>query len=175
MYPAYIQLVAKCSSPSICSARATGWWKYFKKIKIILKTRLELLLGKINIFLNHNFHKRPVEVEPLNWNLRDETARQTQMWTRSKLGISEHSCFLIFRNWQDQKMSVKLAHAIQSVKQWNKSVKEDMGTILFFAGRNWFHFGKKNNKTSRQENGMTWSCRLSIIEVCGLQNQADIT
>ena len=97
MYPAYIQLVAKCSSPSICSARATGWWKYFKKIKIILKTRLELLLGKINIFLNHNFHKRPVEVEPLNWNLRDETARQTQMWTRSKLGISEHSCFLIFQ------------------------------------------------------------------------------
>ena len=29
-------------------------------------------------------------------------------------------------------MSVKLAHAIQSVKQWNKSAKEDMGTILFF-------------------------------------------
>ena len=29
-------------------------------------------------------------------------------------------------------MSAKLAHAIQSVKQWNKSAKEDMGTILFF-------------------------------------------
>ena len=28
-------------------------------------------------------------------------------------------------------MSVKLAHAIQSVKQWNKSAKEVMGTILF--------------------------------------------
>ena len=25
IYPAYIQLVAKCSSPSICAARATGW------------------------------------------------------------------------------------------------------------------------------------------------------
>ena len=91
------------------------------------------------------------------------------------LEFSEHSWLLIFRNWQDQKMSVKLAHAIQSVKLWNKSAKEDMGTILFFAGRNWFHFGKKNNKTSRQENGMTWSCRLSITEVCGLQNPAVIT
>ena len=28
-------------------------------------------------------------------------------------------------------MSVKFAHAIQSVKQWNKSAKEVMGTILF--------------------------------------------
>ena len=25
MHPAYIQLVAKCSSPSICATRATGW------------------------------------------------------------------------------------------------------------------------------------------------------
>ena len=25
MHPAYIQFVAKCSSPSICIARATGW------------------------------------------------------------------------------------------------------------------------------------------------------
>ena len=33
MYPAYIQLVAKWSSPSICSARATGWGRYNCKIK----------------------------------------------------------------------------------------------------------------------------------------------
>ena len=31
MYPAYTQLVAKWSSPSICDARATGWYKNSQK------------------------------------------------------------------------------------------------------------------------------------------------
>ena len=47
-------------------------------------------------------------------------------------------------------MSVKLAHAIQSVKQWNKSAKEDMGTILFLFCWNKLIFIQEKHNTQRR-------------------------
>ena len=50
-------------------------------------------------------------------------------------------------------MSVKLAHAIQSVKQWNKSAKEDMGTILFLLEETDFILEKTTTKHPDKKTG----------------------
>ena len=50
-------------------------------------------------------------------------------------------------------MSVKLAHAIQSVKQWNKSAKEDMGTIFFLLEETDFILEKKTTKHPDKKTG----------------------
>ena len=55
-------------------------------------------------------------------------------------------------------MSVKLAHAIQSVKQWNKSAKEVMGTILFLP-KKMISFWKKEqqNIPTRKRDDLVFS------------------
>ena len=52
-------------------------------------------------------------------------------------------------------MSAKLAHAIQSVKQWNKSAKEDMGTILFFLLEETDFILEKKKKTTKHPDKKT--------------------
>ena len=76
------------------------------------------------------------EFDPLTLHLRGETACQTQMWIRSQLEIFLTQMFPNFPELTRLEIVVKLAHAIQSVKCWNKSAKDGVRIILFFAGRN---------------------------------------
>ena len=71
------------------------------------------------------------EFDPLNLHLRGETACQTQMWIRSQLEIFWAQLFPNFPELTRSKIVCEIGTCIQSVKQWNKSAKEDMGTILF--------------------------------------------
>ena len=58
------------------------------------------------------------------------------MWIRSQLEIFLTQMFPNFPELTRLEIVVKLAHAIQSVKCWNKSAKDGVRIILFFAGRN---------------------------------------
>ena len=64
------------------------------------------------------------EFDPLTLHLRGETACQTQMWIRSQLEIFLTQMFPNFPELTRLEIVVKLAHAIQSVKCWNKSAKD---------------------------------------------------
>ena len=72
------------------------------------------------------------EFDPLTLHLRGETSCQTQIW----IEIFWTQLFPNFPELTRLEIVVKLAHAIQSVKCWNKTAKDGVGIILFFAGRN---------------------------------------
>ena len=57
---------------------------------------------------------------------------------------------------------MKLAYAIQSVKQWSKSAKDGVGTNLFWLKGTDFIQGKKTTKHPDKKAGITWLCPLSI-------------
>ena len=67
---------------------------------------------------------------------------------------------------------MKLAYAIQSVKQWSKSAKDGVGTNLFWLKGTDFIQGKKQQNIPTRKQGLLGYVGCQYQQVSGLLNPA---